>query len=184
MDLIKLKNVCERYRGSATEYYVDPIPDRKSNNARESLHIPLSEAVFALIDFTAFGSARDALVITENGLHWKKTGDQSATRLSWDQFRQCTPSQETGILWQSIDFGNGLKIDLGGAGNLQKNDNQVVLTLLKDIKALVVDDEISDEQSNTISEGLDNGLVECEFCNGMIKPEVTYCKYCGIKLRG
>lgn len=184
MDLTKLKIVCERYRGSATEYYVDPIPERKLNNARESLRIPPSEKLFALIDFTAFGSAKDALVISENGLHWKKTGEQSATRLLWDQLRQCMPAQETGIFWQSIAFGNGLKIDLGGAGNLQKNDNQVVLTLLKDIKALIVEDEISDEQSNTISEGSDKGLVECEFCNGMIKPEVTYCKYCGIKLRG
>jgi hypothetical protein len=184
MDLAKLKVVCERYRGSATEYYIDPIPERKSNNARNSLHIPPSNTIFALIDFTAFGSAKDALAITENGLRWKNTGDQSAISLSWDQLRQCTPTKETGILWQSIDFGNGLKIDLGGAGNFQKNDNQVVIKLLKDIKSLTVDDETSDQQFSTTQKGPDKGLVECEFCNGMIKPEVTYCKYCGIKLRG
>ena len=30
----------------------------------------------------------------------------------------------------------------------------------------------------------DTGLVECEFCKNKIKSEITYCKYCGIKLRG
>jgi len=27
------------------------------------------------------------------------------------------------------------------------------------------------------------GLVRCEFCQGFIKPNVTYCKHCGIRVR-
>lgn len=183
MDLFKLQDVCVHYKDSASEYYIDPIPEKKVNNARASLNIPLDEQIFALIDFTAFGSAKDALVVAANGLYWKKTGDQAPTCLAWDKLQQCTLSEKPGILWKSISFGDDLELDLGGAGTLQKNDNPVVIGLLCDLKALA-EGKVTEEVISENLEQSSDGLVECEFCAGKLKPEVTYCKHCGIKLRG
>ena len=190
MNLSTLRDICSRYNGCAKEYNIEPIPEKKERNARGSLKVPDSEKIIALIDFTSFGSAKDAMVVTESGLYWKNGMDQTVKVLSWDQLVQSTPSQEPGILWQSIDFGTGLKMDLGGASTLQRNDNHSVLHLLKDLKTLAEGGIVNDQASNN-SEGLDsdlgkldNGLNLCEFCHGKVKPEVTYCKHCGIKLRG
>lgn len=183
MDLIKLREVCGRHKDAAKEYYINPIPNIKASNARESLMIPVGEEIFALIDFTIFGSAKDSLAITENGLYWRCTGDQSPTAVPWDRFKRCAPLREQGVLWQSIDLGNGLKINLAGAGELQRNDNSVVLELMKELKALT-DNMMVAKETSTTPDRLTIGLVDCEFCGKKIKPYVTFCKHCGIKLRG
>ena len=64
-----------------------------------------------------------------------------------------------------------------------KKDNHSVLQLLNDLKK-IGEDANADKQPTDKSDELHSGLVECEFCKSKIKPEVTYCKYCGIKLRG
>ena len=40
----------------------------------------------------------------------------------------------------------------------------------------------SRQQEDTIE--TKSGLIDCEFCGNAIKPDVTYCKFCGIKIRG
>jgi hypothetical protein len=192
LDLMSLWDVCNNYRGSASEYYLDPIPEKKVNNARESLHIPPAERLVALIDFSVFGSAKDAMVVTGIGLYWKNGMDQTTKNLSWDELRQFTPCEVPFLNLKSIVFNDNrkmvfndnLKMSLSGASTLAQKDNHVVLELLNDIKALSADGEVADVQASATSDRSYNGLIECEFCQGQIKPEVTYCKHCGIKLRG
>lgn len=183
MDLSILQDVCEMHRGDASEYYIDPIPERKLNNARASLHISPSEQVVALIDFTIFGGAKDAMVVAESGLYWKQLGEEP-TYLSWRKFGKCSLSENFNEGKKTIDFGNGLTMNLTGAVTLSKKDNPCALQLLTDLKEMAEGTELSDDQASMISEGLDSGLVECEFCKGRNKPEVTYCKHCGLMLRG
>lgn len=192
LDLMLLWDVCNHYRGSASEYYLDPIPEKKVKNARESLHIPPAEHIVALIDFTAFGSAKNAMVVTGIGLYWKNGLDQTTQYLSWPELHQYTPCEEPFLTIKSIVFNDSskmvfndnLKMSLNGASTLAQKDNHVVLELLNAIKALLAGDEATDIQVSTTSDRSENGFVECEFCQGKIKPEVTYCKHCGIKLRG
>jgi hypothetical protein len=190
MDLSILRAICTRYKDCAPEYHIEPIPERKEKNARESLKIPLSEQIAALIDFTVFGSASDALVAAESGLYWKNISDSTPHRLTWDQLRQRTPSEKKGFLSKSIEFDDGTKLELSGATKLSGNDNPVVLQLLNDLKEMAEGAEFHEQNSCLDSddkldlEQLNSGLIECEFCTNMLKPEVTYCKHCGIKLRG
>ena len=183
VDILKLKSVCERYSGSAPEYYIAPLPERKINNSRMSLNISLEEEVFALIDFTVFGSAKDAMVITEKGIVWKNIEDRTPVRLSWAQLEEYTPSEQQGALSKSIVFNDNLKMSLSGASKFIAKDNHAVLELLNDLKLLSADKCIENQSNEPVIDA-DDGLIICEFCKGKIKPDVTYCKHCGIKLRG
>lgn len=192
LDSMLLWDVCNVYRGSASEYYLDPIPEVKVNNARDSLNIPSTEPLVALVDFTLFGSAKDAMVVTGVGLYWKNVTDKTPNYLSWDELRQCTPCEKSFINKSIIFndeskmvFNDNLKMSLSGASTFAQKDNHVILELLNNIKILVsCVDEVSPVQVSMTSDSLENGLVECEFCRGKIKPYVTFCKHCGIKLRG
>jgi hypothetical protein len=187
MDVSRLQDVCRRYSGCANEYYVgESIPQHKANNARVSLQIPGAEKIVALIDFTVFGSAKDAMVVTDGGIYWKGAMEDPHS-LRWSQLQQKTMQetmQETSILTvKYIDFGEGLKMNLAGATELGKKDNHTVLKFLNELKELN-NDEVSQNRNSGNAEERDGGLIQCEFCKNMIKPDVTYCKHCGIKLRG
>ena len=133
MDLSTLREVCRTY--TATEYFLEPIPERKAKMARESLKVPGSAQIVALIDFTLFGIADDALVIADSGLYWKNmtSGPQ---RLSWAQLRQREIREKKTFLSKAIDFGNGLEMELSGAASLVEKDNHLVANLLNELKAL------------------------------------------------
>jgi hypothetical protein len=183
LDLSLLWDVCNRYRGSASEYYLDPVPEKRVNDARESLNVPFAEHIVALINFSSFGSAKNAMVVTESGLYWKSLGNTSSTSLSWDQVSKYSLSEERSLLSKSIVFDAGLQMSLYGATTFVGKDNHTVLELLNDIRQLA-NSGVADKQTGMGSEGSNSGLVKCEFCQGRIKSEVTYCKHCGIKLRG
>lgn len=197
MELSKLHDICQKHTGSNKQYYAHPIPERKVAGARESLNIPNSEQIVALIDFTTSGSAKDALVVAETGLYWILLG-KSAVSLSWDQLQQCSlcETKSSFLFSKSIKFSNGLKIAL--TGESAEESNHTVFKLLSELKAMLVEavpaeavtieavhvEAVSDAQTDVNSGHMDSGFVECEFCKGRIKPEVTFCKHCGIKLKG
>ena len=185
IDLSLLRNICSQYSGGAgaNEYFVEPIPDRKENDARDGLMIPASEHIVALIDFTVIGDASNAMVVTDHGFHWKNKSDNFPHHLSWSQFLNHTLSEIETTLSKSIDFGNGLEIVLQGETTLCQKDNHRVFQLLTHLKAML-ETLAADPQTSVIPDRVENGLVECEFCKGKVKPQVTYCKHCGIKLRG
>lgn len=185
--LERVFDACLRHKGCAKEYYVAPIPEAKIANARRTMNIPSVEMVIALVDFTIFGSAEEAMVVTESGIYWRNIGDRQPNKLSWVQLRDRTIKKKEGLLTQDVDFGNGLKMDLSGAGELAQNKSDVVITLIKELAAVrtTSNAEKSEDADTPQTEmARRRGMVECEFCRGHIKPDVTYCKHCGIKLRG
>lgn len=199
-----LRDACKHYSNCATfEYFVEPIPKRKVNNARESLKIQHNEQFIALIDFTMFGSAKEAMVVTNDGLHWKNHDDKTPYSLTWEQLRGRTLRETTtSVLSKYIELGGELRINLSGASSLVKRENHSVLLLLTDLKTIAAgdipdwlinrpkhiehrnDDLLLDSPTRVNLDQLDSGFIECEFCQNKIKPDVTYCKHCGIKLQG
>lgn len=190
MNLTSLRQVCNRFKGRAKEFYVEPIPVQKLDNARTILKLPAEMEIAALLDFTLFGSATDALVVTTEGLHWKNISDPAPLAISWIALQSAT-YREYGILTNNIEFSNGLKIDLNGAGTFNQKGNHSMIELLDSLKAAQLAN-FSEDSSMSASEGtgvdevavIDDGFIDCEFCKKRNKPEVTFCKSCGIKLRG
>ncbi|MDW3177082.1 MAG: hypothetical protein R8J94_06840 [Acidimicrobiia bacterium] len=56
--------------GELSSCYVAPdVPKKKERNARASCAVPDDEEVLALVDFTVFGSANNAVVLTSSGIY-------------------------------------------------------------------------------------------------------------------
>lgn len=182
MEIEIVKEVCRRYVGCSRDYHVDPIPDRKADGARQGLRLAAGEDIAALVDFTVMGGASDAFVVTGSGICWKNTGDDSPRRLTWAQLRGITPSLKKGFVTHEIDFGSGVKMSLLGA-HFEGDKSSQLAALLCDLQKLD-SVAISDSPETPRTDGDGQGCVTCEFCSGLVKPDVTYCKHCGIKLRG
>ena len=181
MDLSKLREVCRRY--SAPRYFAECIPDEMEIAARARLRIDSSETIVALIDKTGFLSGNREIVLTDAGLYWGHPVLDSAppNHLTWAQLRersilekQNTPKSK------SIEVGDQ-EVLLYGAKELNDPDNHLVKNLLVELIAL-------SEASSSVPGGptpeTDKGFAECEYCRGNVKRDVTYCKHCGMKLRG
>ncbi len=71
-------------------YLVGAIPPKKEQNARKNCLIPQHETLIALFDCTVFGSAKNCLVFTENGIFvhndWKSK-TQGAFKIPYSEFR-------------------------------------------------------------------------------------------------
>jgi len=181
MDPSKLHEICKSFSG--TDYHVEPIPTAKAKGARTSLGIRSASSIVALIDFTILGGAENAMVVTEEGICWKSIGNERAERLTWQQLSKREICEKKEFLGKRIDFGNGVEMSLAGAGVLCQGDNHLVVDLLSKLK------EQSAQTMPIIPTGMAGditsaGLVECEYCKKKVKPDVTYCKHCGIRLRG
>jgi hypothetical protein len=182
MEIEIVKEVCRRYAGCSKDYHVDPIPDRKAEGARRGLELAAGEEIVALIDFTLMGGASEAFVVIGSGICWKNIQDNAPRRLSWSELREKTPTLKKGIVTHEIDFGEGVKMSLSGAYFEGNKINQLIYLLcdLQKLDALI----LSNSPTDSRNEGSIQGYVTCEFCSGMVKSDVTYCKYCGIKLKG
>jgi hypothetical protein len=182
MDFKSIEDICEKYKGSAPEYYTNPLPERKVSNARMSLNIPADEHIFALIDFTVFGSAKDSMAIANSGIYWKNISDASPFYLKLSELQGYTPSESSELFSKAIVFNERLKISLSGASTFVKNENHVVLNLINDLA--LNHSSPTEELHEVFDQEYLGNLVKCEFCENYNKPEVTYCKKCGIKLKG
>jgi len=177
-----IKEICRRYQGCSKDYYVDSIPDRKAQGAREGLGLSAGEEIVALVDFTVMGGASEAFVVTDLGICWKNTGDDAPRRLTWAQLRGKTLTWKKGFATHEIDFGSGLKMSLVGA-LFEGDKGSQLAALLRDLQKLNSLVTSKSQEVTTTTNG-DQGYVTCEYCSGLVKPDVTYCKHCGIKLRG
>ena len=179
----QIEAVCRKYEGCDPSYFVGDIPASKSSGARRSQNISESEPIIALIDFTLFGGASDSLVITDRGIAWKGMAERPK-RLPWGDLVKCNIRQERKLGINHILFDDKLSMDLAGTNALDSKGNDTVLQLLKELQILscsITEQHVVGSEAGSMVLA---GLEECEFCGGRIKPEVTFCKYCGIKLRG
>ncbi len=88
------------------------IPEKKLIAARERCEVPAEVEVFALIDFTAFGNARDALLVTERGISYHHScATPERQDFTFEQLRDS--SLETNGIWE-IRVGQGKLSSAGG----------------------------------------------------------------------
>ena len=66
----------------------DSIKPKKLANARARLPIPPAETVFALVDFTVFGSNKDGLAVGKHGVYWKCPWPHGPGSLTWAQLAE------------------------------------------------------------------------------------------------
>jgi TIR domain len=88
------------------------IPREKEKNARAAANVPPDEEIAALVDLTAFGSAKHALLLGKRGLYYHSPRNMPATtRLSYQQLSEnqiFTKWAVTGRGWFLIAWGAAL----------------------------------------------------------------------------
>lgn len=96
--------------------YVAPdIPRKKADNAAASYGMPSSAKVFAIVDSTVFGSAKNSLAFTSHGLFWKNdwTTTSAKTYMQWDEFKATTQGRAT--KGSELFLGNGCAFGMAGS---------------------------------------------------------------------
>jgi len=102
--------------GKADFYEGQSIPAKKLNNAIKSMGVGPGEEVYALIDTTLFGSAKNGLVITNLGIRWKNdwATDSDKSFYSWDEFSAIAPGMSTDKY--DVVFSKGARVSTAGSG--------------------------------------------------------------------
>lgn len=98
-------------------FYVTPdIPRKKAENAYASYGMPASVNVYAIVDATVFGSAKNGLAFTSEGLFWKNdwTTTSAKTHMSWDEFK--STAQLRAVKGSELLLGNACAFGMAGSG--------------------------------------------------------------------
>lgn len=135
----KLREICEKYNGDG--YYCGKaIPFKKLLNAKANLGVPEGDEVFALIDCTVLGSAKDAIMVSSSGLYAKNIAE-SPQSYSWEVLRDLSVSgSNDGIITKNIVFANGQKIDCGGTNEIVNSVIAPLITaLISELNAIKED---------------------------------------------
>lgn len=183
IEVDQIRAICRKHEVYDSSYFVSDIPARKLATTRIEQNIGESELIIALLDFTLLGSARNSLVVTDQGVAWKQSG-YDPKRLSWEELAKSELHQERILGTSVISFNKHLTLKLAGAGRLSDEGDETILRLLEDLQALARSVKERDTADADARQEGSSALEKCEFCGGLIKPDVTFCKYCGIKLRG
>lgn len=96
--------------------YVAPdIPHKKADNAAASYGMPSSAKVFAIVDSTVFGSAKNGLAFTSHGLYWKNdwTTTSAKTHMPWEEFKATHQGRAT--KGSELFLGNGCAFGMAGS---------------------------------------------------------------------
>lgn len=96
--------------------YVAPdIPRKKADNAAASYGMPSSAKVFAIVDSTVFGSAKNGMAFTSHGLFWKNdwTTTSAKTHMPWEEFKATTQGRAT--KGSELFLGNGCAFGMAGS---------------------------------------------------------------------
>jgi hypothetical protein len=127
---LAVQEVCARYSGK--DYYVGGnIPPMKELNARSTMRIPEDQSVVALFDNTVFGSNKDGVAITGDGIYWRNTPGQEPSRMSWSEFASAQ-IQRSGWLGGNVQV-EDKELSLNGCGF----DIDQAVALLQEIQLLV-----------------------------------------------
>ena len=95
------------------------IPEKKLVNAKEAMSVPPGEIVFALMDTTFFGSAKNGAVLTNWGVRWANdwATESKCNAKSWEELKSCRPTVD-GF---KLKLGEGAVIGTAGGGMSAKN---------------------------------------------------------------
>jgi len=117
--------------------FVSPnIPTKKIENAFAHYGIPTSAEVFGIVDATVFGSAKNGLAFTSDGLFWKNswTTDSAKNQMSWDEL--FSTAQARRVKGQDLLLGNGCVVGLAGSSMKPKVLLLLLEKLTKEVKPI------------------------------------------------
>ena len=101
------------------------IPENKLVNAKVSMSVPSGEIVFALMDTTFFGSAKNGAVLTNWGVRWMNdwSTESKLHALSWEELKTCLPFSVNGF---DLKLTAGAVINTAGGGMSAANLAKVI----------------------------------------------------------
>jgi tetratricopeptide (TPR) repeat protein len=136
----KIRDLLDETASDYDDFFVDPdIPEKKKSNARSKCEVPWGERILGLIDFTAWGSAKDSLVFGEKGIYYHNgwlSSDRGAGSLRYAKFPKRKFKElfdDDGEPWEDVSLGKGQIIDTA-ASDVPAS---VLTDLLKRIRKLV-----------------------------------------------
>jgi hypothetical protein len=118
--------------------FVNPsIPQKKADNAFACYGMPASVEVFAIVDSTVFGSAKNGLAFTSEGLFWKNdwTITSAKNQMSWEEFKN--NAQERDTKGFDLLLGNGCVFGMAGSSMKPKVLLQLMEELTQQIQELI-----------------------------------------------
>ena len=101
------------------------IPENKLVNAKVSMSVPSGEIVFALMDTTFFGSAKNGAVLTNWGVRWVNdwSTETKLHALSWEELKTSIPFSVNGF---DLKLTAGAVINTAGGGMSAANLAKVI----------------------------------------------------------
>ena len=101
------------------------IPENKLVNAKVSMSVPSGEIVFALMDTTFFGSAKNGAVLTNWGVRWMNdwSTETKLHALSWEELKTSIPFSVNGF---DLKLTAGAVINTAGGGMSAANLAKVI----------------------------------------------------------
>lgn len=172
--------ICNSFRGD--DFYVSPgIPNDKLGTLALSAMLPPNTPVYALIDATVFGSAKNGMLIASTGLYFHN--DSSADIpgsffLSWDDLlRTENTMYPRHVSLGEVELTPGLQFEFSGCA---MNADQLI-PLLMNLRAAYRRYAGSPEAVPPPAPASSQTLpqVKCEFCNAVIAGGMTNCPSCG-----
>ncbi|MBC7863299.1 MAG: toll/interleukin-1 receptor domain-containing protein [Bacteroidia bacterium] len=127
--LNKIKAIFKRYNGRDGFYAGTNILESKMINARKSCVIPLSQTILALCDLTVWGSAKDCIVFTDEGLYYHSMGRRFS--LKYPEFRKTSIKTVSNSVFSKIISFNAVELSLSGC-SMYPSDVTRLLNEVKD----------------------------------------------------
>ncbi|WP_412502558.1 hypothetical protein [Shewanella chilikensis] len=92
------------------------IPSKKAKNASACYGMPASVNIYAIVDSTVFGSAKNGLAFTSEGLFWKNdwTTTSAKNHMSWEEL--INTSQEHAVDGSELLLGQDCAFGMAGSG--------------------------------------------------------------------
>ncbi|MBO2672073.1 hypothetical protein [Shewanella algae] len=92
------------------------IPSKKAKNASACYGMSSSVDIYAIVDSTVFGSAKNGLAFTSEGLFWKNdwTTTSAKNHMSWEEL--VNTSQEHAVDGSDLLLGQGCAFGMAGSG--------------------------------------------------------------------
>ncbi|WP_226685209.1 MULTISPECIES: hypothetical protein [Shewanella] len=92
------------------------IPSKKAKNASVCYGMPASVNIYAIVDSTVFGSAKNGLAFTSEGLFWKNdwTTTSAKNHMSWEEL--INTSQEHAVDGSELLLGQDCAFGMAGSG--------------------------------------------------------------------
>lgn len=129
-------------RESEYFYVGENIPERKLSNAIKEFSIPADEVIYALVDATVFGSAKNGVVFTNKGFHIRNswTGDMREGFMDWKDL-QYAEFDSTKALTKNEVWIDNLQIELSGSSLTPPILKQTFIVLQEEILKYYKQDE-------------------------------------------